>query len=198
VRGWRDQALPSAVALGAVLSFAIAGCASSSPSASSAESGPGSASPSPSPTASATADPAARAAQDATAAGRAYRRAFVVFAGLASRGGIDKPTAEMSRVATGQYLRYQVKELKGFRSRELRTSTRGVVRWVKVHAQAPNRVVLESCEDYRTVRILDSRGEAWTVHKGHTRVYRQLVAVDQDSGVWRPAEIATQEALRRC
>lgn len=162
-----------------------------------------------SPTASPTQSPVASPTRSETAeerkqreafeaAEKAYRRGFQEVGRLAMEGGAESPTRELLSTMTGHYLNSQMDELRSFKAENLRASAVGTIGWVRGDAYSQQKLRLEACEDYREVALLKQSGATQTPDNTGTRVYRQLVTMQNVGGAWKASDFETAEQLQDC
>lgn len=150
--------------------------------------------PSPSPSATAAATPTATTTPtepeadrqrrlDKAAAEQAYLTVQKELDRLFQAGGADEPTKVLTNNAAGEYLNFQVKDLKSFKAEGQRTDRPTPVRVTANKGWSPKAIGLTACEDNSEVRILSRKGQE--VLQNRDRKFVQDLTAEQVDGRWK-------------
>jgi len=95
---------------------------------------------------------------DFEAAEKAYRAATAEQSRLYRRGGAQKATAALKETATGEYLAFSVRQLRSVKKQRLKITGRLVIVGIERTAWKDGSVILTSCEDGSSTKVIDKAG----------------------------------------
>lgn len=130
------------------------------------------------------------------AAEKAYRTNFAEVGRLAMKGGVEEPTAVLKATSKGVYLDIQMQALRSLASDGARVVRYGEIVWVHPGGFSGSELVLNSCEDYSKVMLINESGETAAPENSEGRIAKQTITAVRSGGGWKLSDLDSEQVSR--